>query len=469
MGLAPSTSSRTVGAASAGLLALALAGVPATAASASGSGSAAVPGIAAADVVFKPGTKAATVSTEQQLRKAVLRSNKRDGTQVIKLSADISFAKSRKKNGGAGVGDLDVTDDLVLNGAGQTIDANGVDRIFDVAEGAKLVLRKVTLTGGAPAATQSGGAISVAGTLKAKSVTLTRNEVEGELASGGAVFNDGGKVVVVKSRLAGNTSVRAGGAIEALEGRTVVRGSALAKNSTGDEPGNGGALHLTGPGTVEVSNSKVVKNKAGAEGGGLWNSADGTMTVQNSVVSQNKVSGAEADQGGGGLYNDGGALRVTGSTVSKNKATGELGSGGGILNVSGFLEVADSSIAGNTSKRAGGGIETSAGTVELVDVELVENTTGKAPGNGGGLHVTGEAAVTYDGGTTVRNTAAAQGGGLWNSETGTLTVTDVKIRKNKASEKNNTYNDGGVFTVDGEPVESDNEDDGGGFPLPLPF
>jgi hypothetical protein len=465
MGLTPSTSSRTVGIASAGLLALALAGVPATA---TATATAAVPGAAAADVVFKPGTKAATVSTEKQLRTAVMRSNKRDGTQVVRLSADISFAKSKKKNGGAGVGDLDVTDDLVLNGAGQTIDANGVDRIFDVAEGAELVLRNVQLTGGAPAATESGGAISVAGTLKAKGVTLTKNEVTGELASGGAIFNDAGKVVVVKSRLAGNASVRAGGAIEALEGRTVVRGSALAKNSTGDEPGNGGALHLTGSGTVKVSNSKVVKNKAGAEGGGLWNSAEGTMTVKNSVVSQNEGSGAEADQGGGGLYNDGGELRVTGSTVSRNKATGELGSGGGILNVNGTLEVADSSIASNTSKRAGGGIETSAGTVALMDVELVENTTGKAPGNGGGLHATGEATVTYDGGRTVRNKAAAQGGGLWNSETGTLTVTDVTIRKNKASEKSNNYNDGGVFTVDGEPVES-GTDDGGGFPLPLPF
>ena len=155
--------------------------------------------------------------------------------------------------------------------------------------------------------------------------------------------------------------------------------------------------------------------------------------------------------------------------MGDNKATGELGSGGGILNVNGVLRVTGTTVSDNSSNRAGGGIETSAGDVTLKNVDLIGNSTGKAPGNGGGLHITGEAAVTYDGGRTVRNKAAAQGGGLWNSETGRLIVTDVTIRKNKAPEKRNNYNDGGVFTVDGQPVASDNEDDGGGLPLPLPF
>ncbi|MDE0778320.1 MAG: hypothetical protein OSB43_18730, partial [Nocardioides sp.] len=124
---------------------------------------------------------------------------------------------------------------------------------------------------------------------------------------------------------------------------------------------------------------------------------------------------------------------------------------------------------GNTSSRAGGAIEIVEGVVALTDVEMSGNETGDAPGNGGGLHITGAAEVTYDGGRTTRNKAAAEGGGLWNSETGTLTVTDVRIAKNKAPVGKNNFNDGGVFTVDGDPVESDNEDDGGGLPLPLPF
>ncbi len=456
MGHARRTTRTTAGLATVGLLTLALAGVPTTAS--------ADTAVADAAVAAKPGTRAATAATITQLRTAVKRANKRDGKQVVKLTSDIAFDRSDKK-----AGDLTVTDDLVVNGAGKTIDARKVDRIFDVADGATLTLRNVKLTGGAPKATESGGAVLVAGTLKAKKVSMVGNTVRGELASGGAIFNDGGKVVVVKSRLAGNDAVRAGGAIEALEGTTVVRGSALAKNTTGAEPGNGGALHLTGPGDVKVTNSKVVKNKASAEGGGLWNSADGTMLVKDSVIVKNKAGGDEADQGGGGLYNDGGELTVIDSSVSKNKATGESGSGGGILNVLGDLVVEKSSVATNTSKRAGGGIETSAGTVELSKVDLTGNKTGANPGNGGGLHLTGDAVVTYDGGRTTGNSAAAQGGGLWNSETGVLTVTDVKIAKNKAPEKKNNYNDGGTFTVDGEPVASDGDGGGGGLPIPLPL
>jgi ribosomal protein L24 len=465
MGNARSTSTRTAGLATAGLLALALAGVPTTA-------SAATPGaVPDSDVTArsaKPGTQPTTVSNINQLRAAIERANKRDGRQRIRLGDDIEFDKGARSKGGVRFGDLDVSDDLVVNGGGKTIDARRVDRIFDVAKGAKLTLRNVALTGGAPKATESGGAITVQGTLKAKKVSLRKNKVKGDLASGGAIFNDGGKVTIVKSRLANNTSVRAGGAIEALEGTTVIRGSALARNSTGDEPGNGGALHLTGAGVVTITDTKVVRNEAGAEGGGLWNSAEGVFTIKDSVVKKNKAAGAEADQGGGGLYNDGGRLRVAGSTVAKNKATGELGSGGGILNVNGVLRVTGSTVSDNSSKRAGGGIETNAGDVTLNNVKLVGNSTGKAPGNGGGLHLTGDAAVTYDGGRTTRNKAAAEGGGLWNSETGRLIVTDVTIRKNKAPEKRNNYNDGGVFTVDGEPVASDN-DDGGGLPFPLPF
>lgn len=465
MGNASFASARPAGLATAGLLALALAGLPITA---SGATTGVVADSERVAAVAKPGTQPTQVGTIEQLRNAIERANKRDGRQRIRLSDDIEFDQGARSEGGVRFGDLDVSDDLVVNGGGKTIDARRVDRIFDVAKGAKLTLRNVTLTGGAPRATESGGAIAVQGTLKAKKVSLRNNKVKGELASGGAIFNDGGKVTIVKSQLANNTSVRAGGAIEALEGTTVIRGSALARNSTGNEPGNGGALHLTGAGVVTITDTKVVKNEAGAEGGGLWNSAEGVFTIKDSIVKKNQAGGVEADQGGGGLYNDGGRLRVAGSTVSGNRATGELGSGGGILNVNGVLRVAGTTVSDNSSNRAGGGIETSAGDVMLKNVDLVDNSTGKAPGNGGGLHLTGAAAVTYDGGRTTGNRADAQGGGLWNSETGRLIVTDVTIRKNKAPEKRNNYNDGGVFTVDGEPVASDNEGEGGGG-LPLPF
>ncbi|HKJ56246.1 MAG TPA: hypothetical protein VJ978_09695, partial [Nitriliruptoraceae bacterium] len=106
----------------------------------------------------------------------------------------------------------------------------------------------------------------------------------------------------------------------------------------------------------------------------------------------------------------------------------------------------------NTSNRAGGGIEAVAGTTDLDRVDLSGNSTGAAPGNGGGLHLTGAGTVDITDSLVVTNTAAAEGGGLWNSATGTMTVGDTTISGNQAPVGPDVFNDGGVFTVDGAPV-----------------
>ena len=49
-------------------------------------------------------------------------------------------------------------------------------------------------------------------------------------------------------------------------------------------PGNGGAVHLTGAGSGDVTGTEVSGNTASAEGGGLWNSASGTFTVTGSDI-----------------------------------------------------------------------------------------------------------------------------------------------------------------------------------------
>ena len=113
-------------------------------------------------------------------------------------------------------------------------------------------------------------------------------------------------------------------------------------------------------------------------------------------------------------------------TISNNKATGaNRGSGGGIASIGGTVTITGAIIDTNDAVRAGGGIEITSGTVTLTNVSLTNNTTGPTPGNGGGLHITNAGMVTIDGGTITGNMAAAEGGGLWNSKTGTLIITDA--------------------------------------------
>ena len=390
------------------------------------------------------------------LRAAIQAANAKPGLDKLVLQKK----NYRLKISGTGeddakTGDLDVSSKIVIGGRGASIAGKGVDRIFDVSSDGDLNLRNVKVFGGSPAETESGGGIRNAGSLVLKRSSIGGNSVTGEGASGGGVFNDAGSLRVNASDIVSNSAVRAGGGIETNAGDvTIENGSSLGDNDAGPTPGNGGGLHVTGAGTVAISDSTVSGNSATAEGGGLWNSAGGTMSVDGTVIDKNTAAGNDADQGGGGLYNDGGNLSVLDSSkITANLATGTSGSGGGLLNVGGAIEARNSTFADNVSSRAGGAIETNIGGVALIDVDLLRNTTGPTPGNGGGLHVTGAGVVAVLDGNVTGNSATAEGGGLWNSATGTMTIDGTFVNNNAASGNDadqgggGLYNDGGALTV----------------------
>ena len=237
-------------------------------------------------------------------------------------------------------GDLDISTSLTIVGAGADttiIQAGlaagaGIDRIFHLTDAVDVSISGVTVQNGN---TEDGG-------------------------SGGAILADpGSTLTVADSTLANNVSDRAGGAIELSATVTGTVGVTLtdvimSDNSTGDVPGNGGALHTTGPGTVSVTGGAVTGNSAAAEGGGLWNSAVGTMTISGTMVMSNTASGDMAVNGGGGLYNDGGTMTVTNATISGNVADGDSGSGGGILvNAGSVFSATASTIDGNSVQPRG--------------------------------------------------------------------------------------------------------------------
>ena len=399
-----------------------------------------------------PGDGACADSTgECSLRAAIQEANATGGA-TIRLAGGATYALAVAGAGedAAATGDLDVTSAVTIEGDGATVDANALDRAFDVLAGASLSVEDLTVTGGVVPPGQSGGAFQSAGSLRISDSQLRANVAEGPMSSGGAVFNAGGELVVEDSVLEDNRATRAGGAIEANAGSTRLDEVRLAGNATGPGPGNGGGFHLTGAGTVDVRRSEVIGNTATAEGGGLWNSATGTMTVVATELRANTASGNDADQGGGGLFNDGGRLTVRSAEIHGNVADGTSGSGGGILNNLGILDVRASTIAGNTAARAGGGVEANVGTTTLTAVRLVDNDTGPTPGNGGGLHLTGAGTVAVSDSRVTGNTASAEGGGLWNSATGTMSVVATQVTGNTASGNEADQGGGGLFNDGGQ-------------------
>lgn len=317
-----------------------------------------------------------------------------------------------------------------------------------------------------------GGLFNEGGVISMDDNTVVSNNTAlGVSGSGGGIFNNDGRIVAVGTTITGNTANRAGGGIEdkiisstpSADMPSVrltdvtLDGNGAGTDNTGiisaeANPGNGGGLHISGPGYVLVSGGTVSGNFAALEGGGLWNNANpSTIGVSNTVLDGNVASGVTSDTtlvaGGGALFNKGGVMAVSNATISNNMATGDPGgSGGGILNQSGQLAVSGTTFTGNTAVRAGGAIEDRSvegeTTVDLLNVTMDANAVGPTPGNGGALHVTGEnSTVTIDRSLVSNNTAANEGGGLWNFDNSVMQVYNSTVFGNAASGTDG----GGVF------------------------
>ncbi|MCY2987091.1 MAG: S8 family serine peptidase, partial [Planctomycetota bacterium] len=156
-------------------------------------------------------------------------------------------------------GDLDVRGDITIIGdeaRTSTIDAGGLDRVFKIHPGARLVLRRTGVTGGASPGGQDGGGILTAGTLQ-----LDNSLVVGNSASG------------------------AGGGIAVWGGETRIRASTLSGNQA---TGNGGGVLVCNQAALDISGSTIASNVSPLDGGGIFSYLGGPTQVDNSTVSGNE-------------------------------------------------------------------------------------------------------------------------------------------------------------------------------------
>ena len=176
-------------------------------------------------------------------------------------------------------GDLDVTHDLTIRGAGAdvtTIDAASLDRVFHVLAGVTVELQDVTLTGGDPQS--DGGGIRNEGTL-----TLTRCQISTSTATtGGALSNSSGAVATINATTLYSNSADNGGAIDNQGTLTLVNSTISGNEATA----NGGGIRNQS-GTATLTNVTIAANTA-ATGGGICNSA--TATLHNTIVAENTVT-----------------------------------------------------------------------------------------------------------------------------------------------------------------------------------
>jgi CSLREA domain-containing protein len=381
-----------------------------------------------------------TAAGDCSLRAAVQETNALAGEDVIEAPAGeyvLSIAGAGED--AAVTGDLDVTDDLTIEGAGAAngvIDGDQLDRVLDVLSETALSMSGFTIsdssvrTSGAwppPNLHEAcGGAIRNRGSLAMSHFVVSNGHIF--FGVGGGICNFG-SLTLADGQVIGNSSVPDGGGIWSVGNLSLV-----AVTVTGNQAEfNGGGIHSEGTltitdstisenlttyvgggisirsGTADLTRARVLANKTLYQGAGIFNSGD--MDIADSTISGNQVDNIrpEFPTGGGGIYNAG-VLSISRTTVSRNAVAQIEGTalfaGGGISNgwpgtAEGTAQLTNTTISGNSAS-VGGGLHYGEGALTGSNLTISNNVAASA----GGVYSTGDLRPTLANTVIANNTGA---------------------------------------------------------------
>lgn len=266
--------------------------------------------------------RACIPSTDCSLRGAILAANANPGTDTINLPAGTYTLEIAGTDENAATGDLDITGDLTIIGAGAdktTINGNSIDRVFDVRpSGVTLTINisRVKITGGnlPNAAANAGAGIAVRNGF----TNLTLSEV---VIDGNTTGTNGGGIAILKglltnptpsltidrSTISGNMGLAGGGIICTNCAMTITNSAITGNTSTSTAVnGGGGGINVGGTsgGVLTLSHSTVSGNIAFSYGGGIWRNGGTTHVVVDFSTITKNIADNDANGGdGGGIYN----------------------------------------------------------------------------------------------------------------------------------------------------------------------
>ncbi len=316
------------------------------------------------------------------LREAIRAANRNPGPDVVVLpdrrpAYRLTRRDQRAHEAGNNRGDLDLTDPITIRhglGGRAVVDAGGVGRAVEIHPGAVTKLARITLTGGDAA--DAGGGVATAAPLRLVRAAVTGNRA----GSGGGVYARA-RLTLMRTRVRHNSSLGAGGGIDAEGARVLMIRSRVTGNRAAAA---GGGLALA-DGAFRLSKSTVAQNDAGSGGGGI------SVLQARGRIAQSTVSGNAAGGSGGGLSQSGSRLEVFNSTFTRDRADA---SGGGIQSSAAGGDVMLNSVtvvrnvAGFSGGQAlGGGLAAKAGTVSVVNSIVSLNRSNSAPSDCHGLFV----------------------------------------------------------------------------------
>lgn len=197
---------------------------------------------------------------------------------------------------------------LVIEGPGAqllTIDGNGASRIISNDTGAVTTIRGIRFTRGNGTGAANTG-------------------------RGGAIYNNGGTLVLERLVLQANTAA------------------------------NGGAVNNANTAALSIIDCHFIDNSATSSGGALQNFSTSTLLVSGSTFSGNTAATTAT---GGGAAQLNGTATIVNSTFSGNFAT--VGSGGAIFSNGLRLLIVNSTFTGNSAANNAGGVHRASATPAL--------------------------------------------------------------------------------------------------------
>jgi len=308
------------------------------------------------------------------LREAVHNANACAGHQTIHLPAgSYHLTRSGPNEDAALTGDLDITDDLTLIGAGAPSIHGDGDRAFQVFSPAVVDMELIALLEGEAIL---GGGLLNESDLTLSDFTCNYNQVAippggmGD-ARGGCIFN-GGELTIHNAHILENSARQGGGIYNFDSAKLTINGGVLVGNHAED---HGGGIWISPGGSVELNDLEIRLNNAGLNGGGIWN--NGSLILSGLLIEEN-----EALSDGGGLYNwDTGEITITDAWFHDNAAS----RGGGLFNDEGMVHLYQCSLTGNVAAGTYGGGCFNQGTPAGLQIRNTTVSGNTAPAGGSGI------------------------------------------------------------------------------------
>jgi hypothetical protein len=311
------------------------------------------------------------------LREAITKANNHPGSDKVLLEGGKTYKLSIPGQGE----DANATGDLdILNASLQVksdsdklakVNAQGLDRVFDLISGSGS-FQRVAISGGSAPLNAGGGVNSVVST--DLGLKLIESRVSGNTAGAGGGIVSLGPLTVKKSKISGNSASSNTGGI--FSRSATIDKSTISNNSAvGALAGAGGISFQSGTGTI---NRSTISGNFAYDAGGISTNSAVSLSVTNSTIANNI-----ATNWGGGMLAQG-TTSLSSVTVARSRAgTGAGSFGGGIFHSVGTVVVRNSIIALNTVGAGGGGPDCY-GTYTSVGVNLftnLNNCTGFGPPN----------------------------------------------------------------------------------------